>query len=301
MLRSSNPILSKQDAFTPAAPQYGQAQFGQNQYGQAQFGQAPYGQQPYGQPGQTSYGHGPAGYGQAPPPQQTDQGRMTFDDVVTKTAVTIGILVVTAALSFVGMASGFIPGAAFLPMLIGSGLIGFITVMLVSFRRQISPALVLAYAAVEGVFIGMISLYFEMIYDGIVASAVLATFIAAGVTLAAYKFFNIRVTPKFQKVVVIATIAFAVAILANFLLSLVGINLGLRDGGTGPVSLIAVGVSLLGAVLAVLNLVLDFDYIEKGVAMGAPAKESWRGAFGLTVTMVWLYIEILRLLSYLRR
>ncbi len=69
----------------------------------------------------------------------------------------------------------------------------------------------------------------------------------------------------------------------------------------GSVSLLAIGVSLLGVVLAVLNLVLDFDYIEKGVAMGAPAKESWRGAFGLTVTMVWLYIEILRLLSYLRR
>ena len=100
----------------------------------------------------------------------------------------------------------------------------------------------------------------------------LGTFAAAGVTLAAYKFFNIRVTPKFQKIVIIATIAFAVAMLLNFLLSLAGVNLGLRDDGTGPVSLLAIGVSLLGVVLAVLNLVLDFDYIEKGVAMGAPAK-----------------------------
>ncbi len=84
-------------------------------------------------------------------------------------------------------------------------------------------------------------------------------------------------------------------------LSLFGVNLGLRDTGTGAISLLAIAFSLLGASLAVLNLVLDFDYIEQGVAMGAPASESWRGAFGLTVTMVWLYIEILRLLSYIRR
>ena len=206
------------------------------------------------------------------------------------------MLVLTAALAWFAL-----PATLMFPALIVSGLVGFLVVMVVSFRRTINPGLVLLYAAIEGVFIGMISKYFEYLYSGIVAQAVLGTFAAAGVTLAAYKFFNIRVTPKFQKVVIIATIAFAVAMLLNFLLSLAGVNLGLRDGGTGSVSLLAIGVSLLGVVLAVLNLVLDFDYIEKGVAMGAPARESWRGAFGLTVTMVWLYIEILRLLSYLRR
>ena len=90
-------------------------------------------------------------------------------------------------------------------------------------------------------------------------------------TLAVYKFFNIRVTPKFRKVVIIATISFAVALLINFVLSLFGVNLGLVDGGTGAVSMLAVVFSLIGATLAVLNLVLDFDYIEQGVAMGAPA------------------------------
>ena len=271
MLRSSNPILSKKDAFTPAARQYGDA----------------YGQSPYG------YNQVPApGYA----PTQAPQERMTFDDVVTKTAITMAVLVLSAALAWFA-----IPQALMFPALILSGLVGFVVVMVVSFRRAVNPALVLAYAAVEGIFIGMISRYFEGLYDGIVAQAILATFAAAGVTLAAYKFFNVRVTPKFTKIVVIATIAFAVAMLLNFVLSLAGINLGLRDGGTGPVSILAIGVALLGAVLAVLNLVLDFDYIEQGVAMGAPAKESWRGAFGLTVTMVWLYVEILRLLSYLRR
>ena len=289
MLRSSNPILSKQDAFTPAAPQYGRSTWGQAQYGQAPYGQSPYGQSPYGQ--------APQGYDQyGQPLQQGPSALMTFDDVVTKTAVTMGTLVIAAALAWL-----LVPAALYFPALVLSGLVGFVVVLIVSFRRKVSPGLVLAFAAIEGVFIGMISKFFESLYSGIVAQAVLGTFAAAAVTLAAYKFFNIRVTPRFTKVVVIATIAFAVAMLVNFLLALAGINLGLRDGGTGPVSLLAVGVTLLGAVLAVLNLVLDFDYIERGVAMGAPASESWRGAFGLTVTMVWLYVEILRLLSYLRR
>jgi len=277
MLRSSNPILSKKDAFTPAAPEYG------SPYSPGGYGQSPHG-----------YHQVPeAGYRQPP----VDSGaRMTFDDVVTKTAITMAVLVVSAALAWYAL-----PANLMFPALVASGLVGFLVVMVVSFRRTINPALVLVYAAIEGIFIGMISKYFEYLYSGIVAQAVLGTFAAAGVTLAAYKFFNIRVTPKFQKVVIIATIGFAVAMLLNFLLSLAGVNLGLRDDGTGSVSLLAIGVSLLGVVLAVLNLVLDFDYIEKGVAMGAPAKESWRGAFGLTVTMVWLYIEILRILSYLRR
>jgi len=278
MLRSSNPILSKQDAFTPAAPQYGQqSQYAQDPYAQQQYGQNPYGQRP---------GYAPAGV----------EPRMTFDDVITKTAIVMGVLVISAALAWM-----FVPPALYMPALILSGLVGFGVVLLVTLRRNVSPPLVFVYAAIEGVFIGMFSNIFNQIYPGIVMQAVIGTFAAAGVTLASYKFFNIKVTPKFQKVVIIATIAFAVAMLINFVASLLGFNLGLRDGGTGPVSLLAVGFSILGCVLAVLNLVLDFDYIEKGVAMGAPASESWRGAFGLTVTMVWLYVEILRLLSYIRR
>ena len=267
MLRSSNPVLSRQDAFTPAAPQYGQDQYGYPQY---------------------------AGQGQGP--VQTTEGRMTFDDVVTKTAVTLGVLAIAAGLAWL-----LVPAALYFPAMVLSGLVGFVVVMVVSFRRVVSPALVLAYAAIEGVFIGMISKVFESLYPGIVAQAVVATFFAAGITLAAYKFFNIRVTAKFSKVVVISTIAFAALLLVNFIFSIVTGSGGLRGGITGPVTPLAVGISLIAIVLAVLNLVLDFDYIEKGVAMGAPARESWRGAFGLTVTMVWLYVEMLRLLSYLRR
>ena len=275
MLRSSNPVLSKQDAFTPAAPQYGQSQFGRSPY--QQYPPDPYAQQ------------------QAPAPQ-APEGRMTFDDVVTKTAVTMGVLAIAA-----GVAWKLVPDSLYLPAMVLSGLVGFVVVMVVSFRRNISPALVLAYAAIEGVFIGMISKVFEGLYPGIVAQAVVATFFAAGATLAAYKLFNIRVTAKFSKIVVISTIAFAALMLVNFIWSLATGSGGLRGGITGPVTPLAVGISLIAIVLAVLNLVLDFDYIEKGVALGAPARESWRGAFGLTVTMVWLYVEMLRLLSYLRR
>jgi uncharacterized YccA/Bax inhibitor family protein len=278
MLRSSNPILSKQDAFTPAAPQ-------QNPYGQG-YGQGPYQQYP-----QDPYNNQPQayGYGQQPPAPTKVEGRMTLDDVVTKTAVTIGTLIIFAALAWM-----LVPPALYLPGLILSGIVGFVAVLFVSFRRVVSPALVLAYAAIEGVFIGLISNLYNARFDGIVVQAVIGTFVAAGVTLAAYKFFNIRVTPKFQKVVVLATIAFAALMLGNLVFSLFTGGLGLRGG------LIGIGISAVAIVLAVLNLVLDFDYIERGIQVGAPASESWRGAFGLTVTMVWLYIELLHILSLLR-
>ena len=289
MLRSSNPILSKKDAFTPAAPRYGQDPYGQNSYGQTQYGPTPYGQTQYGQTqyGQTQYGQGPV---------QATPGRMTLDDVITKTAVTIGILVITAALAW-----HFVPDSLYFPGMIISGLVGFVVVMVVSFRRSVSPPLVLLYAAIEGVFIGMISKVFEAQYTGIVGQAVVATFFAAGVTLAAYKIFNIRVTAKFTKVVVISTMAFAALLLVNLVFALVTGSAGLRGGIAGPVSPLAYLISAVAIVLAVLNLVLDFDYVERGIEMGAPTQESWRAAFGLTVTMVWLYVEMLRLLSYIRR
>lgn len=278
MLRSSNPILSKKDAFTPAAPQYGQ----------------PYGQQPYqGYPGQGGFGGPQDPRTNAP---STLQGRMTLDDVITKTAVTIAVLVVTAALAW-----NLVPDSLYFPAMVLSALVGFGVVLLVSFRRVVSPTLVVLYAAIEGVFIGMISKVFESYYTGIVAQAVVATFVAAGVTLAAYKFFNIRVTAKFTKIVFISTAAFAGLMLVNFIYALVTGGGGLRSGITGPVSGLSILVSAVAIVLAVLNLVLDFDYVERGIEMGAPANESWRAAFGLTVTMVWLYIELLRLISYIRR
>ncbi|WP_432558948.1 Bax inhibitor-1/YccA family protein [Granulicoccus sp. GXG6511] len=279
MLRSSNPVLSRQDAFTPGS-----------QAGYQQHPQYP-GQQ---YPGQ--HGYGP----QDPQRGPRDQGVMTFDDVVTKTGIMLGIVVIVAAAAFF-----FMPINLLMPATIGAALATVVLTFIVAFRRAISPGLVFLFAIVEGVFVGGMSKVFETFYPGIVVQAVFATFVAAALTLAAYKFFNIRVTPKFTKVIVIATIAFAVVTLLNFGLALAGVNggagLGLRSGVTGEVSLLAIGVSALAVVLAVLNLILDFDYIERGVQMGAPASQSWKAAFGLTVTLVWLYIEMLRIISYFRR
>ena len=118
-------------------------------------------------------------------------------------------------------------------------------------------------------------------------------------TLAAYKFFNIKVTTKMRRLVLITTLAYAGVMLVNLVMSLFGVNLGLWSGG--QLSFLGLVVSLLGAGLATFNLLVDFDYVENAIRNRAPASEAWRAAFGITVTMVWLYTEILRILSYFRR
>jgi uncharacterized YccA/Bax inhibitor family protein len=277
-MRSSNPVLSRPDAWQ-VEPANGQS---------AQYQGQPYQGQPY-QQGQPYPGQDPYAQGHQPVPA----GRMTIDDVITKSSITMGTLVAVAALTFL-----FLPQALLLPAAIIGALVSFGVVLLVSFRRKINPAFVLAYAAIEGVFIGAISKVYETAWNGIVPAAVMGTLVAAGVTLAAYKFFNIKVTSKFRKMVMIGTIAYAGVLFVNFILSLFGVNFMFGSGTSIGLLLL---FSAIGVGLAVFNLILDFDYIEQGVAMGADSSQSWRAAFGLTVTMVWLYIEILRLLSYFRR
>lgn len=288
-----NPVLDRIDTFNGRQqPGYPQGQFKQAQFQQAQFQQGQF-QQGYGpqQGYQPGYGQGPQGYGQP----QRQSGVMTFDDVIAKTALSLGVIAVVAALAWM-----FVPDALLYPALIVSALVGFVTVLVVTMRRAASAPAVMAYAVVEGVFIGMFSKIFESFYPGIVMQAVIATFATAGVTLFAYRFFNIRVTAKFNRVLMLATGGFAVAMLLNFVLVLFGVNTGLRSVG-GEMSLLALGVAALGAVLAVLNLVSDFDAVERGVANRAPAQQGWTAALGIAVTMVWLYTEILRILSYFRR
>nr|WP_300146572.1 Bax inhibitor-1/YccA family protein [Propionicimonas sp.] len=272
-MRSSNPVLSRSDAWQAPATQ----------------GQTPYAQYP----GQQYPGQPYAGQYTDPNAQQFApvQGRMTIDDVITKSAITMGTLMAVAALTMV-----FLPLELLTPVWIVSGLVAFGAVLMVSFRRVMNPAFVLAYAALEGVFIGAVSKAFEATWPGIVLPAVAGTFVAAAATLVAYKFFNIKVTGKFRRMVMIGTFAYAGVLLVNFILSF----FGLAFIAAGELTVFSLVASAIGVGLAVFNLILDFDYIEQGVAMGAPASESWRGAFGLTVTMVWLYIEILRILSYFR-
>ncbi len=283
----ANPIFSRAEAFSgPQQQAYAQQQAPQH-YGQQQYGQQPqWGQQQYDQ------GMPPAGYGQAPQPLTSV---MTFDDVLTKTTITLLAVMATAVASFMLMPPAILNVAGIL-----AAVVGFVTVLIVSLRRTVSPVGVLIYALIEGVFIGWFTRFFENLYPGIAIQAVLATFVTAGVTLAAYKFFNIRVTAKMRKMVMIGTFAFAGVALVNLVLVLFGVQTGIRDA-YGNFSWLGLGFAVLGVALAVFNLVVDFDSVEVGIANRAPASESWRAALGITVTMVWLYTELVRVLSYLRR
>lgn len=262
----------------------------QNGYGQANYAQPGYQQTGYAQPGYAQPGQ--QGY-QQPYPQQTS-GVMTFDDVIAKTAITLLLVFASAALTFM-----FLPIEIMTPVMIVSAIAALIAVIFVSARRQVPVAGVALYAVLEGVVIGALSKMFEYIYPGIVFQAVLATFVAAGATLAAYKFFNIRVTPRMRRFVMIGTMSIAGLFLVNLVFALFGVDMGLRDIG-GDAGWLSILVSVVAVGLAVFNLIVDFDAVERGVAAQAPAQESWRAALGITVTMVWLYIELLRIASYFR-
>jgi uncharacterized YccA/Bax inhibitor family protein len=272
-MQSSNPVLNRSSAFAPG-------------HGQAYPGAAP-----YGQPG--PYGSGGPGV----PPQQY-QGApvgsrpMTLDDVIVKTSLTLAVVVVAAALAWWRTPDNLVN-----PVFLAGALLAFILAMVLSFSRKVSPVLVMVYAAAEGVFLGIGSKFIaNWVGDpSIIVQAVLATLVTAALTLATYKYFAIKVTPRFTKMVIIATMGFAGVILINFVASLFGVNTGIA--GFGVMGLV---FAALGAGLAVFNLILDFDLIEQGVRNGAPQNEAWRAAFALTVTLVWLYWNILRILAILR-
>lgn len=242
--------------------------------------------------------------GQGSTPGLVDDDRMSVASVIEKTAISLGLVVVAAAVTWfvIGDLDPNSPDAernlALLGGLIMVGIFGGLALNLVnSFKKVVSPPLVLAYAAVQGVFVGAFSkaIAFYVVGDPtIVFQAVLATFVAAGATLAAYKFFNIRVSDTFRKVMTITLFTVFGIMLANFALSMFGV---LESGGLRGFNTLGLVVSIGLAVLAIFTLVLDFDFVERGVEAGLPARESWRAAFGLTVTLVWLYIELLRILA----
>jgi uncharacterized YccA/Bax inhibitor family protein len=257
-----------------------------------------------------SYGSGSPGY--APETQyaptyggpSVDGGRMTIDSVVQKTALTLFVVVVVAAATWFLTPPLDDPDA--LSMLYGisllGGLVGFALSLANSFKKIISPALVLAYAAFEGLFVGAFSKAIEGVFSdpdtgqgGLVIGAVLGTMAAVAGTLAAYKFFNIRVGDKFRTFVIAAMFGFVAVSLLDFVLAFFKADFGFN--GFGAMGFVA---SLIGLGLGVLMLILDFDFVERGIAAGLPERESWRAAFGLTVTIIWIYIQLLRILAILR-
>jgi uncharacterized YccA/Bax inhibitor family protein len=261
------------------------------------------GAQQYGHQTYAAGGQGYQGYGQVPPrPASTDPSTwtyptgpslaepMTIDSVVGRTAVTLGLVILTGALTWV-----FLPDSLVGTAWIGGALVGAGLGIWLSFMRAIQPAVVVLYAIAEGFFLGAASEAFESVYSGIVAQAVAGTVAAFVATLAAYKFFNIQVSDRFRKFVVIAGLGFFVVTFFDYILYLFGNDIGFN--GLGPLGLV---FSVIGLVLGIFYLILDFDLVEQGVRMGAPERESWRAAFALTATLIFIYIELLRILAILR-
>jgi uncharacterized YccA/Bax inhibitor family protein len=213
---------------------------------------------------------------------------MTIDDVVVKTVTLLGITGVSAAAAWV-----LVPDALLGPAWIGAAVVGLVLGLIISFSRMANPALVVAYAVVEGAFVGLISKFFESLYDGIVVQAVTATFGVFFVMAALYKARVIRATPKFVKGMIAVMAGLFAVMLINLVLALFGVNTGLRDG-----SPLAIGFSIVCIVVASLSFILSFNEVEEGVRMGLPQRYSWTAAFGILVSLIWLYIEMLRLLSY---
>ncbi len=232
----------------------------------------------YADPQSTRADHGRAGAGERP---------ITIDDVVMKTGLSAGTALVAGTLTAV---SGLY--ALALPAFI----VGFIVALVLIFKPQWSGApLVLLYSAAMGVALGGISGVFNDIYTGIALQAIVGTAGVFAGMLVVYKTGAVRVTPRFQKWLMGALIGVVVLMLFNLVMSLFGVNTGLRDGGP-----LAIGFSLLVIGVAAFSLLMDFDMADQAIRGGAPAKFSWYIAFGLMTTLVWLYIEILRLLSYFR-
>ena len=257
----------------------------------------------YGAPSAPGYGQGYADPQQGGAPTQLDQGRMTIDSVVQKTGITLGIVVLVAAATWVLTGPVTSPEAVstLYTLSIVGALVGFALAMVNSFKKVVSPALVLAYAAFEGIFVGAFSKSMEATFGnpgepgGLVMGAVIGTFAAVAGTLAAYKFFNIRVTAKFRKYVIAAMFGFVALVFLDFILQFFNAAIGFN--GFGTLGLI---MSVVGLALGVLMLILDFDFVERGIEARLPERESWRAAFGLTVTIIWIYIELLRILAILR-
>jgi uncharacterized YccA/Bax inhibitor family protein len=277
---SSNPVFRS----LPKGQQGGYAQFGTG-------AAAGYGAQAvHADPYVTQY----------PDQQQRGVSRpLTIDDVVTRTGITLAVVTAVGVLSYFLVAQNV---GLMMPFTLVGGLGGFALVMIATFaRKQDSPAIVLSYAALEGLFLGAASFLFANLVSsggpGMIAQAVFGTVGVFAGMLVVYKTGAIRVTPKFTRMLVAALFGVVAIALLNLVLALFGVGggegFGLRSGG--PLAII---FSLVCIGLAAFMFLIDFDSADQMIRAGAPEKAAWGIALGLTVTLVWLYLEILRLLSY---
>lgn len=277
-MQSNNPVFRRSEGFgQPSHNAYGNTTYGGNG--------APY----------AGYGQDPSQWSTGGPQAPTTSAPMTIDSVVQKGAITLGVVVLTAIATWV-LTPDINSTASLTPLYMAATLgagAAFILSLVNSFKRVISPALVLAFAVAEGVALGGLSKVFDAIFGGgIVVQAVIGTFAAFAGTLAAYKFFNIKVGAKFRTFVIAAMFGMVGLSLMELVLGMFGSSFGLFGFGTlGMITAIA------GLALGVFMLILDFDMIEQGIAAQLPERESWRAVFGLTVSLVWIYTSLLRLLA----
>lgn len=218
------------------------------------------------------------------------EGVMTIQGTTNKTLILLVLTFFTAIWAWGNLSIS-------LPLLLPAAIIGFIVALVTIFKKERANITAPIYALIEGVVLGGISAVFEAQYRGIVIQAVSLTFGTLFCLLIAYKSRIIKVTENFKLGVVAATGAICVVYIVGFIMSFFGASMPLIHE-SGP---IGIGFSLVVVVIASLNLVLDFDFIEKGAEAGAPKYMEWYGAFGLIVTLVWLYLEILRLLVKISR
>ncbi|MGW3664714.1 Bax inhibitor-1/YccA family protein [Streptomyces sp. NPDC005141] len=230
-------------------------------------------------------------------PPQTAGNAMTLDDVISRTALTLGVAVLAAVLSWallpvdsdsIGRSYGIATGAA---------LVALVLALIQAFRTKPVPAVILAYAAFEGIFLGVVSsIASSYVSPGVVIQAVAGTMAVFAGVLIAYKLHWIRVTRRFYGFVMAATIGYLILLAGNLLFSLFNGDdgLGARSGGLGVL------FGVIGIVIGACFLALHFKQVEDGVANGAPREESWLAAFGLVITLVWIYVEMLNLLTLIR-
>jgi uncharacterized YccA/Bax inhibitor family protein len=221
---------------------------------------------------------------------------MTIQGTVDKTAILLAVTTVAAILPWRMFFRTGDPELLFPWLALGS-IGGFVAALVTIFKKSWAPATAPVYAALEGLALGSISALFELRYPGIVLRSMALTFATLGVMLVAFRTKAIRATEGFKLGVVAATGAIALVYLGSMVLGLFGVNVGFLHAATP----LGIGISLVVVVVAALNLVLDFDFIQQGAARGAPKYMEWYGAFGLMVTLVWLYLEMLRLLSKLNQ
>lgn len=216
------------------------------------------------------------------PPVTGSDEPMTYENTINKTAMLFVIVLAGAAIGW------FIPGLA----IIGA-IVGLVLGLVNSFKKEPNVGLIVGYAAAQGIFLGGISVIFEQQFNGIVLQAIIGTFSVFGAVLLLFRSGKVRTSPRMNKIVMVAMVGYLVFSLVNVVMMMTGAA-SLRTGGLG----LAIGA--IAVLLAAYSLVMDFELIQNGVRNRVPERYGWAAAFGLTVTLIWLYLEILRIISIFR-